>query len=82
MSYWNLKVTIFQIKLASNKQITKLAHSALMWHILVFAHSVQNRMFVDHAHSSQIMEWQNLGIAALKYATCDPNVSKNCWEIK
>ena len=45
-----------------------------MWHILVFTHSVLHRMLIDHAHSSQLMEWQNLGITTLKHATCAPNV--------
>ena len=45
-----------------------------MWHILVFTHSVLHRMLIGHAHSSQFMEWQNLGIATLKHAICAPNV--------
>ena len=45
-----------------------------MWHILVFTHSVLHRMLIGHAHSSQFMEWQNLGITTLKHATCAPNV--------
>ena len=44
-----------------------------MWHILVFAHSVLHRMLIGRAHSSQFMEWQNLGIATLKHATRAPN---------
>ena len=31
---------------------------------------------IGHAHSSQFMEWQNLGIKALKYAKYTPNVFK------
>ena len=46
----------------------------LMWHILVFAHSVLHRMLIDHAHSSQLLEWQNIGITTLKHATCARNV--------
>ena len=46
----------------------------LMWRILVFAHSVLHRMLIGHAHSSQFMEWQNLGIKTLKRGTCAPNV--------
>ena len=41
-----------------------------MWHILVFAHSVLHRMLIDYAHSSQLWEWQNIGITTLKHATC------------
>ena len=29
-----------------------------------------------HAHSSQFMEWQNLGITTVKHAKCAPNVFK------
>ena len=45
-----------------------------MWHISVFAHSVLHRMLIGHAHSSQLLEWQNLGITTLKYTTCTPNI--------
>ena len=45
-----------------------------MWHILVFALSVLHRMLIGHTHSSQFMEWQNLGITTLRHATCAPNV--------
>ena len=31
---------------------------------------------VGHTHSSQFMEWQNLGITTLKHAKCAPNVFK------
>ena len=31
---------------------------------------------IGHAHSSQFMEWQNLGITTLKHAKCAPNVFK------
>ena len=30
-------------------------------------------VLIGHAHSSQFMEWQNLGITTLKHATCAPN---------
>ena len=30
-------------------------------------------MLIGHAHSSQFMEQQNLGIRTLKYAKCAPN---------
>ena len=30
-------------------------------------------MLIDHAHFSQFMGWQNLGIATLKHATCALN---------
>ena len=33
-------------------------------------------MLIGHAHSSQFMEQQNLGITTLKYAKCAPNVFK------
>ena len=33
-------------------------------------------MLICHTHSSQFMEWQNLGITTLKHATCAPNVFK------
>ena len=33
-------------------------------------------MLIGHAHSSQFMEWQYLGTASLKHATCAPNVFK------
>ena len=33
-------------------------------------------MLIGHTHSSQFIEWQNLGITTLKYATCAPNVFK------
>ena len=29
---------------------------------------------IGHAHSSELMEWQNLGITTLKYAACVPDV--------
>ena len=29
---------------------------------------------LGHVHSSQFMEWLNLGITTLKHATCSPNV--------
>ena len=45
-----------------------------MWHVLVFTHSVLHRKLIGHAHSSQLLEWQNLGITTLKHATCVPNV--------
>ena len=45
-----------------------------MWRILVFTHSVLHRVLIGHAHSSQFMEWQNLGIATLKHAICATNV--------
>ena len=47
-----------------------------MWHILVFAHNVLHRMLIGHAHSSQFMEWQNVGSKRLKHNTCAPNVFK------
>ena len=31
---------------------------------------------IGHAHSSQFMEQQNLGITTLKHAKCAPNVFK------
>ena len=31
---------------------------------------------IGHAHSSQFMEWQNLGITTPKHAKCAPNVFK------
>ena len=31
---------------------------------------------IGYAHSSQFMEWQNLGIKTLKHAKCAPNVFK------
>ena len=31
---------------------------------------------IGHAHSSQFMEWQNLGITTLKHAKWAPNVFK------
>ena len=31
---------------------------------------------IGPTHSSQFMEWQNLGIAALKHSKCAPNVFK------
>ena len=79
-SYSSLVLTIFQIKLASfqsTKQKKKniLNHTwHLMWHVLVFAHSVLHRKSIGHAHFSQLLEWQNLGITTPKHATCVPNV--------
>ena len=32
---------------------------------------------IGHAHSSQYMEWKNLGITTRKHAKCAPNVFKN-----
>ena len=32
---------------------------------------------IGRAHSSQFMEWQNIGITILKHAKCIPNVFKN-----
>ena len=37
-------------------------------------------MLIGHAHSSQFMEWQNLGIKTLKHAKCTPNVFKKLSE--
>ena len=69
---WNLKLTIFQTKVAfdhqNRKKIIKKHTVLLFWHILVFV-SVLHRM-IGHIHSFQLMEWQNLGITTLKYATC------------
>ena len=31
---------------------------------------------IDHVHSSEFMEQQNLGITTLKHAKCAPNVFK------
>ena len=31
-------------------------------------------MLIGHAHFSQLMEWQNLGITTLNHATYAPNV--------
>ena len=45
-----------------------------MWHILVFAHIELHRILIGRAHSSQFMEWQNLGITTLKHAICPPDV--------
>ena len=37
--------------------------------------SVLHRMtLIGRAHYSQLMEWQNLGIATLKHGICVPNV--------
>lgn len=33
-----------------------------------------------HAHSSQLMEWHNLGITTLKHSICTSNVSKKLTE--
>ena len=62
----------FQIKKTKKKQkIIKKEHSAF----IVPYYSVLNRMaLIGLAHSSQFMEWQNLGIAALNHAICAPNV--------
>ena len=35
---------------------------------------------IGHAHSSQFMEWQNLGITTLKHAKCAPNVFRKLLE--
>ena len=45
-----------------------------MWRIFVFTHSVLHRVLIGHAHSSEFMEWKNLGIATLKHAICPTNV--------
>ena len=78
-SDWNLKLTIFQIKLAFNQQNRKVNHKKrhnwlLMWHISVFTHSVLPRMLIGLTHSPQFMKWKNLGITTLKHATCATNV--------
>ena len=44
----------------------------MLWHILVFAHSVLHRILIGYAHSSQLLEWHNLGITRLERATCTP----------
>ena len=41
---------------------------------LVFASMLDRMTFIGYAHSSQFMEWQNLGITTLNHATCAPNV--------
>ena len=67
------------IKLASNQQnrkkmIKKNAHLAF-----VFTHSVLHRMLIGHAHFSQFMGWQNLGITTLKHANVPEIFFKTCW---
>ena len=45
--------------------------------IFQYSHSVLHRMMlIGHAHFSQFMEQQNLGITTLKHAKCAPNVFK------
>ena len=69
-----MKFTIFQIKLAfyqqNRKKIVKKHTLYLLWHILVFTSVLHKMTWLGHAHSSQFMEWQNLGITILKHATC------------
>ena len=73
-----MKLTIFQIILAFNQQNRNKNHKRhtwlLMWHILVFTHSVLHRILIGHAHTSQFTEWQNLGITTPKHTTCALNV--------
>ena len=35
---------------------------------------------IDRAHSSQFMEWQNVGMTTLKHAKCAPKVFKKITE--
>ena len=37
-------------------------------------------MLIGHAHRSQFMEWQILGIKAFKHAKCAPNIFKKLSE--
>ena len=48
----------------------------LFWHILVFASVLHRMMLIGHTHSSQLMEWKNLGVSTLKHNTCAPIVFK------
>ena len=55
------------MKLAFDQQNRK---KSLFWHISVFVSVFHRMMLIDYTHSSQFMEWQNLGITTLKQATC------------
>ena len=52
----------------------------LFWLILVSANVLYRMMLINHTHSSQFMERQNLGIKTLKHATCTPNIFKKLLE--
>ena len=79
----NLEWTILQIKLAFDQLNRKKWHTLLLlWHILVFTSVLDRIMLAGNAHSSQFMEWQNLGITTFNHVICAPNVFKNCRKIK
>ena len=64
---------IFKIKqiLKKREKIRRKEHSAF----IVSYYSVLHRMtLIGHTHSSQFMEWHNLGITTLKHAIGAPNV--------
>ena len=72
----NLKLNIFNIKLASdqhNKKNHKIGtlcfYGGIFWYLHNVLHSIA---LICPAHSSQFMEWNNLGIKTFKHAICAP----------
>ena len=66
-------MTIAHIKLPFVQGNRKTWHTLLLfWHILIFTSVLHKMTLIGHAHSSQFMEQQNLGITTLNHATCAP----------
>ena len=76
---WNLKLTIFKIKLAfyqqNGEKIIKQEHSTfILAYFSIYIVCYIKITLIGPAQSSQFMEWHNLGIGTLKHAVCAPNV--------
>ena len=59
--------------------LVKINHSQAL--VLNKASVLHRITLVGQTHSSQFMEWVNLGITALKHATCSPNAFLNIFRI-
>ena len=72
-----MKLTIFQVKLAFNQQNKNKImenHTLLLFrHISAFVSVFHRIILVNVTHSSQFMEYQNLGVTTFKHATSAPN---------
>ena len=76
---WNLKLTLFEIKLIFEQKSRKKYHKkgticfycGIFWY---FSSALHRMRLIGPSHSSQFMEHHNSGTTTLKHAICAPNV--------